>query len=210
MNLVFYLVNPNYPFSHLPEIWKIVRNFSKPIKLVWIGLDSVGKSSLIKRLKTGEFVDTIPRTMGLTVDKLFYESDSNIEILSWDLGGQIYFRENLWNDYLRGASAVIYVFDVSDTDKNRFAEVKKELWDYTLSDKNKTDGTPILILANKSDKSNLIPVEELINRLDLISIKNKNWKLYQVSALTGFNLDKAFTWLFNALLVLNKEKKKKS
>lgn len=202
-------MNTNYPFSHLPEIWEIVRNFSKPIKLVWIGLDSVGKSSLIKRLKTGEFVNSIPRTMGLTVDKLFYEADSNIEILSWDLGGQIYFRKNLWNDYLKGASAIIYVFDVSDTDKDRFVEVKKELWEYALSDKNKTDGTPILILANKADKSNLIPVEELYQKFNLISLKDKNWKLFQVSALNGFNLDKAFIWLFNALLVHSKEKKKK-
>ena len=202
-------MNSNYPISHLPEIWDIVRRFSKPIKLVWIGLDNTGKSSLIKRLKTGEFADNIPRTMGLTVDKFFYEADSNIEIMSWDLGGQIYFRGNLWNDYLKGASAVIYVFDISDHDKDRFAEMKKELWEYVLLDKNKTNGTPILILANKSDKGTLIPNEELCQKLELNSIRDKNWKIFQVSALNGLNLDKAFFWLFNTLLIQNKEKKKK-
>lgn len=193
-------MNPNYPMSHLPEIWKLIRNFNHPIKLVWIGLDNAGKSSLIKRLKTGEFMGQIPRTMGLTVDKLFYEADSNVEIVSWDLGGQVYFRENLWKDYLKGASAIIYVLDESDRDENRFAETKNELWKYALDSKNKTLDIPILILANKCDKENNITEEELSKKLDLPKAKPKNLNLFLVSALNGQNLDKAFIWLFKALL----------
>lgn len=202
-------MNPEYPLSHLPEIWNLIRNFSNPIKLVWIGLDNAGKSSLIKRLKTGEYMGQIPRTMGLTVDKLFYEADSHVEIVSWDLGGQVYFRENLWNDYLKGASAIIYVLDESDDDANRFAETKKELWEYVLDPKNKTTNIPILILANKCDKEHSSE-EQLSKKLDLSSTKAKNLKLFHVSALNGQNLDKAFIWLFTVLLTQSKTQRKNS
>ena len=177
-----------YPFSNLPQIWNLVRSASHPIKLVWIGLDNAGKSSLIKRLKTGEFFEGyMPRTMGLSVDKLFYEADSNFEIISWDLGGQIYFRENLWKEYLKGASAILYVLDISDTNEQRFMEAKKELWDYVLSAKNKIQQIPILIL----DK-----------------VKELTLEVFHVSALSGLNLDKAFSWLVDQLLVQKKRKKK--
>ncbi len=206
---MIFLVNKSSFLSNLPQVWKLVRSSHYPIKLVWIGLDNVGKSSLIKRLKTGEFYDgNMPRTMGLSVDKLFYEADSNFEILSWDLGGQIYFRENLWNDYLKGASAIIYVFDISENDENRFVEARKELWEYVLAPKNELHNAPVLILANKSDKSEVMDERELVKKLDIEKVNNRNLALYQVSALSGFNLEKAFIWLFKELLAQNEKKKK--
>ena len=201
-------MNNSFPFQNLPQIWNLIRNFNYPIKLVWIGLDSAGKSSLIKRLKTGEFYDSMPRTMGLNVDKLFYESDSHFEIISWDLGGQIYFRENLWNDYLKGASAIIYVFDVSEQNKERIAEIKNELWKYVLS-KNDIKDIPVLILANKSDKKISIESEEVLKKkFELNKVTSINLELFKVSALSGLNLDKAFIWLLNKLLNQNKEEKR--
>ena len=198
-----------YPFSNLPQIWNLVRSASHPIKLVWIGLDNAGKSSLIKRLKTGEFFEGyMPRTMGLSVDKLFYEADSNFEIISWDLGGQIYFRENLWKEYLKGASAILYVLDISDTNEQRFMEAKKELWDYVLSAKNKIQQIPILILANKEDKNVEMGLDELRIHLELDKVKELTLEVFHVSALSGLNLDKAFSWLVDQLLVQKKRKKK--
>ena len=199
----------NFPFSSLPQLWNLVRTSPYPIKLVWIGLDNAGKSSLIKRLKTGEFYEgSMPRTMGLSVDKLFYESDSNFEIISWDLGGQIYFRENLWADYLKGASAILYVLDRSDTNEKRLLEAKNELWKYVLSAKNKVRNVPLLILANKTDRKAKIDLKELKELLELDKAKNINLEVFQVSALSGLNLDKAFSWLVNQLLSHRKGKKK--
>lgn len=194
--------------NNLPELWDFIRHSPQPIKLVWIGLDSVGKSSLIKRLKTGEFYEgKMPRTMGMSVDKLFYEADSNFEIISWDLGGQIYFRENLWHDYLKGASAIIFVLDISD--QNRFDESKKEFWEYAISPKSNSDRPPVLVLANKSDKTDVINHEELKKKLDLDKVTDRKVELFEVSALSGLNLEKSFIWLFKELLSQNVKKKKR-
>ena len=190
----------NFQFSNLPKLYKLIPKKQFPIKLVWIGLDHVGKSSLIKRLKTGEFFPDPPRTMGLTVDKLFYEADSNFEIIAWDLGGQISFRENLWNDYLIGASAIIYVFDSSTNNKKLISESKQELWKYVLSEKNKISSLPILILANKADNDSIKEKNIFIKELELDKVKQKNIALFIVSALTGLNLEPAFEWLFNELV----------
>lgn len=196
-----------FPFQNLPQIWNLIRNFNEPIKLVWIGLGTAGKSSLIKRLKTGEFYNGIPRTMGLTVDKLFYESESNLEIISWDLGGQDFFREHLWKDYLKGASAIIYVLDNSKTDDESFSESKNELWNYVLSSKATLETTPVLILANKSDLETTFDLVTLKKRLGLKKIKKGKVQIFLVSALSGLNLDKAFLWLMNSLLEMKNRTK---
>ena len=200
-------MSDKFLFQKLPQIWNLIRNFNEPIKLVWIGLGTAGKSSLIKRLKTGEYYDGIPRTMGLTVDKLFYEAESNLEIISWDLGGQDFFRENLWNEYLKGASAIIFVLDNSKIDEESFSESNKELWNYALSSKTILETTPVLILANKSDLPNTFDLETLIKKLNLNKIKDGNVQIFLVSALSGLNLDKAFLWLMNALVEMKHKSK---
>ena len=200
-------MSDKFLFQKLPQIWNLIRNFNEPIKLVWIGLGTAGKSSLIKRLKTGEYYDGIPRTMGLTVDKLFYEAESNLEIISWDLGGQDFFREHLWNEYLKGASAIIYVLDNSKTDEESFSESKRELWAYVLSSKSILEATPVLSLANKSDLKNTFDLVTLKKKLGLKKLKKGKVQVFLVSALSGFNLDKAFLWLMNALVEMKNRAK---
>lgn len=193
----------------LRQLYRSLPKSYFPIKLVWIGLDRAGKSTLIQRLKTGDFYSNTPRTMGLTVNKLFYEADSSFEIISWDLGGQIFFRENLWDEYLKGASAIIYVFDLSENDRERIQESKHELWHYVLDKKDNLD-IPILILGNKADLNNTITEETIYNDLELSKAQNKNIDLFEVSALTGMNLDLSFSWLFTTLVNNANKPNKKS
>lgn len=187
-------VPPAVQFRRLAQILK------HPIKLLWIGLDSAGKSSLIKRLRTGDFNTNMPRTMGLSVNKLFYEADSNFEIIAWDLGGQIYFREHLWSEYLQGATAIIYVIDASEENENRLEEAKNELWKYVLSKIDSLNSVPVLILGNKSDLENSLKNQELKKRLELSKAEKVNLEVFNVSALTGANLDKSIEWIFNQLV----------
>ena len=206
-------MSDNNTLQSFPTLWDLLRSLRKykhPIKLVWIGLDNVGKTSLIKRLKTGEFFDNTPRTMGLTVDKLFYEADSNLEIISWDLGGQIYFRENLWNEYLKGASAIIFVLDISDTSDERFEESKTELWKYVLGSKEVVNSIPLLIMANKFDLQPHIYKNDLKKKLELDKIPSAQIEVFNVSAFSGLNVERSFIWLFKSLLEKKKETKKKS
>lgn len=207
--IVVFRVSKIFKSSNLSQLFKALPKSCFPVKLVWVGLEKAGKTSLIQRLKTGAFFTDIPRTMGLTVNKLFYEADSNLEIISWDLGGQVSFRENLWQEYLKGANAIIYVIDLSEIQKERIQESKRELWHYVLDDKNNYN-IPILILANKADLNKTISKESFYYDLELGKAKNKNIELFEVSALTGMNLDLSFSWLFTTLVnSSNKPKKKK-
>ena len=192
-------MSDNIKSKNLPQLYRTLPKNCYPLKLVWIGLDRAGKTSLIQRLKTGDFFTDTPRTMGLTVHKLFYEADPIFEIISWDLGGQIYFRENLWHDYLKGASAIIYVMDLSESNEERIQESKHELWHYVLDD-SFYNTIPILILANKADLNATLTEETLYNNLELGKAKNKNIELFEVSALTGKGLELSFSWLFTALV----------
>ena len=72
-------------------------------KIIWLGLDNAGKTTIIRRLTSGIFEAKLPRTMGLNVDDLAFklESDESLELISWDLGGQTYFRTDFLLNVLR-------------------------------------------------------------------------------------------------------------
>jgi small GTP-binding protein len=64
------------------------------MRVVILGLDGAGKTSLLCKLKQGEFVPTIP-TIGFNVETLEFR---NVKITLWDVGGQHKLRP-LWKHY---------------------------------------------------------------------------------------------------------------
>ena len=64
------------------------------MRVVTLGLDSSGKTSILFKLKQNEFVQTIP-TIGFNVETLEYK---NIKFTVWDVGGQPKLRP-LWKHY---------------------------------------------------------------------------------------------------------------
>ena len=91
-----------------------------------------------------------------------------VTIKLWDLGGQPRFR-SMWERYCRGVSAIVYVVDSADADN--IATSKSELHD--LLAKPALEGIPTLILGNKNDLPASIGVDELIERLGLKSLANR-------------------------------------
>ena len=85
---------------------------SKVIKISFIGLDKAGKSSILKWILEERFDETNDRrTIGMEVAKFH---SAGIEFVAWDIGGQRGFRETIWESYLHGSRAVIYVIDATD------------------------------------------------------------------------------------------------
>merc|ERR1719392_230198 len=78
-------------------------------KMVMVGLDAAGKTTILYNLKLGEVVTTCP-TIGFNVETVKYK---NISFTVWDIGGQDKIR-NLWRVYLKGAVGLIFVIDSSD------------------------------------------------------------------------------------------------
>jgi small GTP-binding protein domain len=53
-------------------------------RIIILGLDAAGKTTLLYKLKLGEIVTTIP-TIGFNVERVEYK---NINFTVWDVGGQ--------------------------------------------------------------------------------------------------------------------------
>merc|ERR1719236_332522 len=88
-------------------------------KIVMVGLDAAGKTTVLYKLKLGEVVTTIP-TIGFNVETLEYK---NIKFTVWDIGGQDKIRK-LWRFYYQGTEGLIFVIDSSDRDRIEDARVE--------------------------------------------------------------------------------------
>ena len=114
----------------------------------------------------------------------------HVQIRCWDLGGQVKFR-NMWERYCRDVNAIIFVTDASDRDAMPVA--KDEL--HSLLKHESLDGIPLLVLANKSDITGKMTVDEVIEVLDLKKVIHREISCYGVSAKEETNLEAVLQWL---------------
>ena len=113
-----------------------------------------------------------------------------VTIKLWDLGGQPRFR-SMWERYCRGVNTIVYVVDAADADN--ISTSKAELHD--LLAKPALEGIPTLVLGNKNDLPNAVGVDELIEKLDLKSLTNREVCCYSISAKNAVNIDITMDWL---------------
>merc|ERR1712124_117358 len=85
---------------------------TKEQRILMVGLDAAGKTTILYKLKLGEVVTTIP-TIGFNVETVEYK---NIRFTVWDVGGQDKIRK-LWRHYYQGTQGLIYVVDSNDRDR---------------------------------------------------------------------------------------------
>ena len=98
----------------------------KEVRLLILGLDNAGKTTLLYQMQCGEVKVTVP-TLGFNVESVNYE---NLTFQMWDLGGQSEIRP-YWKCYYPKTNAVVFVIDSSD--KERIDIAKQELF---LTDRN--------------------------------------------------------------------------
>ena len=97
----------------------------------------------------------------------------------------------MWERYCRGVTAIVFVVDSADGDALPVA--KEEL--HALLEKPALEGIPLLVLGNKSDLPGHKNVDELIEELDLRTVKRREVSCYGISAKEETNLDAVLQWL---------------
>ncbi|CAL8077061.1 unnamed protein product [Calicophoron daubneyi] len=159
----------------------------KEIRVLMLGLDAAGKTTILYRLKLGHSVTTIP-TVGFNVETVTYK---NVHFNVWDVGGQEKIRP-LWRHYYTGSQGLIFVVDSADRD--RIDEARQEL--HKIANDHEMQDAIILIFANKQDIPNAMPPHEIRERLMLTKLRqDRMWFVQPSVATTGDGLCDGLMWL---------------
>eukprot|EP00727_Mastigamoeba_balamuthi_P006243 m51a1_g2238 putative adp-ribosylation factor 1 (179) ;mRNA; f:277386-278016 len=162
-------------------------------RVVMIGLDSAGKTTILYRLRIGEVIHTTP-TIGFNVEAIEYK---RLKLTVWDVGGQSRIRP-LWQHYMRGADAIIFVVD--STDRERLEEAKDEL--HSLVRSPEAAKSPLLVYANKQDAPGALNADAVRDALAVEALgKDRPAAVFAASATQGVGLHEGLDWLARTLKV---------
>jgi small GTP-binding protein len=172
---------------------KILDFFSRSrsnFKIIILGIQNAGKTTILYRLSLGQLVQTTP-TIGSNVEEISY---NNVKLQAWDLGGQESTR-SVWDVYFVNTDAIIYVIDSHDTN---YDESKTQF--YKLLENEALKNAVILIYANKQDLSGAKSVNDIIQIYELNKLKDHVWNIQPCSAQTGEGLITGMKWLSDQLV----------
>ncbi|XP_013358704.1 PREDICTED: ADP-ribosylation factor 2-like isoform X1 [Chinchilla lanigera] len=171
----------------------------KEMRILMVGLDAAGKTTILYKLKLGEIVTTIP-TIGISfhlphlrfnVETVEYK---NISFTVWDVGGQDKIRP-LWRHYFQNTQGLIFVADSND--RERVSEAREELTRMLAEDELRD--AVLLVFANKQDLPNAMNAAEITDKLGLHALRHRNWYIQAICATSGDGLYEGLEWLSNQL-----------
>ncbi|KAJ8952504.1 hypothetical protein NQ318_003300, partial [Aromia moschata] len=145
------------------KLWSLFGN--EEHKIVIVGLDNAGKTTILYQFLMNEVVHTSP-TIGSNVEEVVWR---NIHFIMWDLGGQ---------QSLRAAWSTYY----TNTERETVSD-KRELYKMLANEELSKAG--VLVYANKQDVKGSMTASEISKELDLTSIKQQQWHIQSCCALTG-------------------------
>ncbi|CAH3120670.1 unnamed protein product [Porites lobata] len=163
----------------------------KEMRILMVGLDAAGKTTILYKLKLGEIVTTIP-TIGFNVETVEYK---NISFTVWDVGGQDKIRP-LWRHYFQNTQGSL-IFVVDSNDRERVAEAREEL--SRMLNEDELRDAVLLVFANKQDLPNAMNAAEITDKLGLHSLRNRSWYIQATCATSGDGLYEGLDWLSNEL-----------
>ena len=152
------------------------------LKLITLGDQYCGKSSILNRYKTNEFLTNITSTIGVDFfTSIIHKNDTKYILNIWDTSGQEKFN-SIITSYYRNIVVAILVFDVSNI--KSFNNIKKWLNNIKCYC---NDDVIIKLVGNKCDKTIEVDIQD-INLLCL----DYNIDYLEVSAKDNINIDLLF------------------
>ncbi|KAK1923147.1 GTP-binding protein [Papiliotrema laurentii] len=159
---------------------------SREMRVLFLGLDNAGKTTILKKLN-GEDTSGVSPTLGFNIKTLIRDGYTlNI----WDVGGQKTLRP-YWRNYFESTDAVVWVVDSSDA--LRMRDCGEEL--RGLLQEERLAGATLLVFANKQDLAGSLTLEQIRESLDLRSIVSHKWSIRACSAYTGEGLEEGLDWV---------------
>lgn len=160
-------------------------------KVILTGSFGVGKTSLFNQFLYSKFSERYLTTIGVNVKKKVIDvDDDQVSVLLWDIAGEI-TQDKVPHSYFLGASAVIYVFDV--TRPLTYENLDQDL-DYLRT---KVPNALLRVVGNKKDLASSAELE------DIVAAMTSPPDLF-TSAKTGENVEALFQDLGRALLLKSK------
>ncbi|KAM9836677.1 ADP-ribosylation factor-like protein 2 [Aulostomus maculatus] len=172
----------------LLTILKKLKQKEREMRLLMLGLDNAGKTTVLKRLN-GEDVSTISPTLGFNIKTLEHRG---FKLNIWDVGGQKSLR-SYWRNYFESTDGLVWVVDSAD--RLRLEDCRQEL--DTLLLEERLTGATLLVFANKQDLPGALSKEAIQEALALDNIKTHHWCIISCSAVTGENLLAGVDWLLD-------------
>ncbi|XP_010901319.1 ras-related protein Rab-41 isoform X2 [Esox lucius] len=168
--------------------------FGNPLrkfKLVFLGEQSVGKTSLITRFMYDSFDNTYQATIGIDfLSKTMYLEDRTVRLQLWDTAGQERFR-SLIPSYIRDSTIAVVVYDI--TNLNSFQQTSKWIDDVRTE---RGGDVIIMLVGNKTDLADKRQVSvEAAER----KARELNVMYIETSAKAGYNVKQLFRRVAAAL-----------
>uniref|UniRef100_A0A7S3LJR0 ADP-ribosylation factor-like protein 2 n=1 Tax=Aplanochytrium stocchinoi TaxID=215587 RepID=A0A7S3LJR0_9STRA len=172
----------------LLSILKKVKEKEKEMRLLMLGLDNAGKTTILKKFN-GEDINTISPTLGFNIKTLEHRG---YLLNCWDVGGQTTIR-SYWRNYFEETDGLVFVVDSAD--KRRLEDCRDEL--HKLLKQEKLAGASLLIFANKQDLVGALTCEQIAQVLELGSeiFTTRHWEIQPCSAVTGEGLVNGIDWM---------------
>lgn len=171
------------------KLWQSILG-KKEIRVVMVGLDVSGKTTILYKLSRGRLQTTIPR-IGFFVETAKYK---NIRFTSFDVGGGCAIRP-LWSRFYTNMHGIIFVVDSDDRPRIEYA--RDELQRILAEDELR--GAALLVFANKQDLPNAMRVPEVTQVLGLDTLRNRVWHIQATCATNGCGINEGLEWLSNFL-----------
>ena len=174
-------------------------------KFIIIGDHEVGKTSIVRRFVENRFSHNYRATIGLNIMSHNFEAFGNkISLSLYDIGAQKYFKR-FRRTYYQGTQASFIVYDI--TNRETFENIRN--WINELEEFIENKELPIIIVGNKTDLTGQRQVStqegvELANELSA----TRCYKISHIetSALSGENIEDAFTLISYHFIMKSKER----